>query len=86
MIYLLFIIFIGYNNIGKEGAKDISEALKINQTLQNLDLREIIYLIYLLFILFIGNNDIGKEGAKDISEALKINQTLQNLNLCKIII
>ena len=69
------------NYFEKEGTIAISEALKINQTLQKLDLGKIRNIIY----IFIGNNKIRKEGAIVISEALKINQTLQKLNLCKII-
>ena len=36
-------MIIGINNIGKEGIVVISEALKVNQTLQNLSLGKIIY-------------------------------------------
>jgi Ran GTPase-activating protein (RanGAP) involved in mRNA processing and transport len=46
---------LGGNDIGKEGAKLIAEALKINTTLTTLNL---------------GGNEIGKPGAKLIAEAL----------------
>jgi hypothetical protein len=52
--------------IGDKGAKDLSEALKVNSTLVTLAL---------------DGNSIGDEGAKDLSEALKVNSTLVTLNL-----
>ena len=51
LIYLLFILFIGSKNIGDEGAKAITEALKINQTLLILNLGKIIY--FVIFIIYI---------------------------------
>jgi hypothetical protein len=44
----------------------IGDALKVNQTLQHLNL---------------GYNNIGDEGCQYIGDALKVNQTLQHLNL-----
>ena len=52
--------------IGDAGAQAIGEALKVNQTLQTLNL---------------WNNQIGAAGAQAIGEALKVNQTLQTLCL-----
>ena len=63
----------------KEGAKAISEALKFNQILLNLNLGK----QFEINILFIERNQIGNEGAISVSEALKINQTMHNLNLGK---
>ena len=74
LIYLLFILFIGDSKIGNEGLKVISEALKINQTLQNLDLSKIIYLIYFLFIIFIVNSKIGNEGVEILQKVIMYNQ------------
>jgi len=54
------------NNIGDEGAKMISDALKRNTALTLLDLSD---------------NNIGDEGARMISDALKCNTTLTELNL-----
>jgi len=45
------------NNIGDSGAKDLSEALKLNTPLISINL---------------GYNTIGASGAKDLSEALKL--------------
>jgi hypothetical protein len=56
-----------YNNsIGAAGAKDLSEALKVNSTLATLNL---------------SFNSIGAAGAKDLSAALKANSTLVTLSL-----
>ena len=52
--------------MGDEGAKCIAEALKINQSLKQLNL---------------SRNNIGAIGAIALSEALKINQSLKNLDL-----
>ena len=80
------------NNIGDEGAKALAEALKVNQSLQDLNLscrkNDTYYLISLYSFFepstghhtFVDNN-IGSEGAKTLAEALKVNQSLQNLNL-----
>ena len=48
------------------GAQAIGEALKVNQTLQTLNLE---------------SNQIGDAGAQAIADALKVNQTLQELDL-----
>ena len=73
------------NKKGKEGAKTISESLKINTSLTR---------VYLGGDEKIRNeeeriewnekwivNKIGNEGAKSISESLKINTSLTELNL-----
>ena len=58
---------IGANNIRKEGTMVISEALKINQTLQILDFSN----YNLLWEIYLGNNSIGIEGKKILLEAKK---------------
>ncbi|KAH3759249.1 Protein NLRC3 [Pelomyxa schiedti] len=59
-------ICIAENDLGNPGTKVLSEALKTNKVLTNLQLR---------------NNMIGEEGAEYLSEALKFNSSLTNLNL-----
>ena len=55
-----------WNIIDKEGAKAISEALKQNHIIANIDLSD---------------NIIDKEGAIAISEALKCNHTITYINI-----
>ncbi len=73
MIYILI-----DNQIGAKGAEAIAEALKVNGSLQNLELTSIavMLLIYLLIA-----NQIGDKGAEAIAEALKVNKVLQKLIL-----
>jgi hypothetical protein len=52
--------------IGAEGAKYLSEGIKLNSTLQE---------------IYLGCNNIGDEGAKYLSEAIKLNSTLQKIYL-----
>jgi len=59
-------IDLGGSYIGDEGAKALTEALKVNQSLTEIDLR---------------NNDIGAEGAKALAKALKINESLTKIDL-----
>ena len=54
------------NQVGDGGATCIAEALKINQSLKQLNLSV---------------NNIAPRGAAAISEALKINQSLKELDL-----
>ena len=78
------------NFIGVEGAKNMAEALSINNTLTTLNL-EVTFVYFLKQpILKIDNfieiqhsqwNGIGDEGAKNMAEALKINNTLTTLYL-----
>ena len=70
------------NGIGAEGAKAMSEGLKVNTTLKELNLggdeegkvkrkeKE-----------RMTGNEIGAEGAKSMSSMLKVNTTLKTLNL-----
>ncbi len=73
------------NNIGVEGATKISESLRINTTLTELNLyckqlkNKIIWRIMNKWT----DNNIGVEGANKISEALMINSTLTKLNLSR---
>ena len=77
------------NQFGDEGARALSEALKINTTLQSLDLGgEQEESVEDGWIADIANNkhqqavnDIGDEGAGALGEALKTNTTLQSLTL-----
>ena len=75
------------NKIGDEGAKTISESLKINTSLTTLHLsgdekirNEKKRTKWNEMKEWIGNQ-IGSEGAKRISESLKINTSLTTLNL-----
>ena len=59
------------NQIEYEGAKAISESLKINTSLNTLILGSVLC----------DGNQIGDEGVKAISETLQINTSLSTLNL-----
>lgn len=52
--------------MGAEGAKSLSEALKVNNTLTSISF---------------DSNKLGAEGAISLSEALKVNNTLTKINL-----
>jgi hypothetical protein len=80
--------------IGPEGAKLISEAIKMNSILQKINLSgnyiedegakwisEAIKMNSSLQEINLSGNSIGEEGAKWISEGIKVNSTLQELNL-----
>ena len=62
------------NDVGVKGAEIIGKMLKNNDSLNLLDLRNIIK-------VYIGNNKIFDEGVNYIAEALKTNNTLTLLNL-----
>ena len=53
--------------IGETAGQATGEALKVNSTLQTLNLSS--------------NNDLGETGSEVIAEALKVNSTLQTLDL-----
>ena len=57
---------LSYYDLGAEGAKSLSEALKVNTVLTNIDLR---------------SNNIGDEGAKSLSSALKVNTVITTIDL-----
>ncbi len=64
------------NQIGKEGAEALADALKTNSSLQTLNLSSEYY----------GRrgaaaNQIGNEGAEALVDALKTNSSIQTLNL-----
>ena len=59
-------LWLGYNNIGVDGAKAIAEALKVNAVLTELCLDW---------------NNIGAVGAIAIAEALKVNAVLTKLDI-----
>ena len=78
------------NDIGAEGATQISETLKTNTTLTSLDLlgddkdnnKQVNVLKWKTNpIKQWTDNRIGEEGAKKICESLKTNTTLASLNL-----
>ena len=76
------------NKIGDEGARRISEALKINTALTELNMccsefREKKPRVFLMskMIKIRKVNRVGNEGAIMISEALKINESLTKLYL-----
>jgi len=54
---------LGGSNIGSDGAKYLSDSLKVNNTLTYLNLR---------------NNNIGDVGAQSLLDMLKVNYTLTN--------
>ena len=73
------------NKIGDEGAKAMSEMMKVNTTLTSLNLcgegRGVKKTRKKRKSCLTGNG-IGDEGAKSMSEMLKMNSTLKLLNLC----
>lgn len=62
----LKMIDLSNNQIGNRGAKELSEILKVNNTVDK---------------LFISNSPIGAEGIKHLAEALKQNTTLKSMDL-----
>ena len=82
------------NNIGDEGIKELTEALKTNTTLTTLNLQqknigdedikalaEALKTNTTLTTLNLQQNNIGDEGIEALAEALKTNKTLKTLNL-----
>ena len=78
------------NKIGDEGAKNMAEALSINNTLTTLHLavrfvyfleQSILKIDDFIEIQHSQDNKIGVEGAKNMAEALAINNTLTTLDL-----
>jgi hypothetical protein len=80
--------------IGAEGAKAVAEALKVNSTLQTIDLdyngigdegakaaAEAIKVNSTLQTIYLDYNGIGDGGAKAVAEAIKVNSTLQTIYL-----
>jgi hypothetical protein len=65
-IYTFGRFIFGVINLGDEGAKSITKAIKVNYTLRK---------------IFLGGNDIGDEGAKWLADAIKVNSTLQTVDL-----
>ena len=59
-------LFLSWNDIVDDGAKQIADALKDNKSLES---------------LVLSKNNIGSDGAKMIADALKINQTLTLLDM-----
>ena len=60
------LIDVNSKQIGDAEAKELAEALKVNQTITRIDL---------------GGNQIGDAGAKELAEALKVNQTITRIGL-----
>eukprot|EP01022_Parablepharisma_sp_SALTPOND_P012459 TRINITY_DN1601_c0_g1_i4.p1 TRINITY_DN1601_c0_g1~~TRINITY_DN1601_c0_g1_i4.p1 ORF type:complete len:287 (+),score=-4.61 TRINITY_DN1601_c0_g1_i4:790-1650(+) len=77
-LFKLLLLFIGNNNIGDEGAKELGVTLQKNKTLTTLNLGMALFEILLRFI---GGNDFGYEVAKEFGFALQKNKTLTTLNL-----
>ena len=85
----LFLFTSTDNNIGGTGATSLSELLKSNTTLTELNLsgedkrnaKDIHQPITLLFLLSLTDNYIGERGATSLSESLKSNTTLKKLDL-----
>ena len=73
------------NDIGSSGASSLSEALKVNSSLTQLDLDGTfdLMMFHSLFIIISHSiwNNIGESGASSLSEALKVNSSLTHLNL-----
>ena len=71
------------NRIGAEGAKALSEMLKVNTTLNTLNLmsesEETMREVKKTVIIIV--DGIGDEGAKALGEMLKVNTTMDVLNL-----
>ena len=80
--------------IGDSGARFLSDAIKVNNTLTNLDLSgnaigdsgagflsEAIKVNTVLTNLNLSVNEIGASGAGSLSDAIKVNRTLTNLDL-----
>jgi len=63
------------DNVGPEGAAALAESLKVNNTLECLDL------CIFFRLTNIGNNGIGHDGAKAFADALKVNKILRKLVL-----
>jgi hypothetical protein len=89
------------NGIGAEGANVFGEALKVNASVQKLNLVSVFVLFLLVFVLRVfccceesgrltcavqGNNDIGDEGGKALGEALKVNTSVQLLDLVSVFV
>ena len=62
-VYKLYLL---HCKLGDDGARAIANALRVNSTLQTLDLF---------------SNDIGADGTRAIAELLRVNTTLQSLDL-----
>jgi hypothetical protein len=60
------VLLLSQNNLAAEGTRWIMDALKLNTSLQELD---------------ISSNNIGDDGAGKISEALMVNSALQELDI-----
>ncbi len=75
---------LGYNSIGKTGAKYLAESLLENTV--SLIISIVFFGTYLLLmqtliILEIGHNEIGNEGTKYLADVLKYN-TVSLLRMC----
>ncbi len=72
-----------YNKIGDSGVASLSEALKVNSSLIQLDLGMSLLLkrYYCFFLSQSICSNIGLSGALSLSEALEVNTSLSQLNL-----
>jgi hypothetical protein len=87
--------------IGNEGVKELGEALKVNTSVQILDLVSVFVLSLSVFVLRVfccceesgrltcavqSWNRIGDEGGKALGEALKVNTSVKELNLVSVFV
>ena len=83
-----------FNDIGEEGAAELTAALRGNTTVTSLDIShngigdggalhvaELLKLNTTLQSINLGGNDIGEAGAKALDDALNSNETLRTLDL-----
>ena len=74
-----FILFVSGSDIDSEGLSRISEALKYNSIVEDLQLQGKLY--FLIWLMFWWGLNIDDEGSKIISRLLKINNNIKWLNL-----
>ena len=76
---IYIVLFIGGNIIENEGAEAISEALKTNQTLQELNLCKIILMKNILYNSYRGQYIIRQKG-EEILKQVKIYNQIVNIS------
>lgn len=72
------------NCIGSEGSKYLAEALKVQNSIQNImcvfwRVRSNLCNIVNFYDFRLSDNDLGDEGMKYFAEALKVNRSIQNI-------
>jgi len=86
----MFPLFYLANRLGSDGAKYIADVLKMNTTLESLDIGcESFFCLfgrffgksnYLFFCFSFSVNEVGDAGVFNIAEALKVNSTLNAIS------